>query len=420
MAAPGGKYHIHDQLDVKEPHHESFAHLWKTRWEPLADNMTYPFLYTDKRDFKEIAEEMIRRDFKEPYEWNAFASMFDPHASNLYEKAEAAEMAGELEKASEYYLRAANLWFISRYPAIMNDIQRNAWERSKVSVLKGLRLRGINMQEVLVPHKHGLECEGKHIPVWICLPEGASKENPVPLVFGMGGLDSWRPEMSCFAGVFQACGLGMVIAEIPGTGDSPALADDPKSPDRQWSSVLDWIEQNEAIDSNKVVGWGISTGGYYATRAAYMHHDRFLGLVSHGGATHYAFDSKWLENIDYRDNIDSASEAFSWKWGFRGDTERFIVETSDRFSLLKDGTLDRAECARLLLVNGTDDSIFPIDDLYLCLEHGPPKEARVFRGKGHMGGKASYSTIISWISKLAGSKVDVQTAIRSLDFRPKH
>ncbi|RKK85589.1 hypothetical protein BFJ68_g17250 [Fusarium oxysporum] len=400
MTAPGGKYYIHDQLDVKQPHHESFARLWETRWEPLANNMTYPFLYTDKRDFEEIAQEMTRRDFKEPYEWNYFASMFDPHASSLYEKAEAAEKAGELEKASEYYLRAANVWFICRYPAILNDIQRNAWERSKVSVLKGLRLRGINMQEVLVPHKHGLEREGNHIPIWVCLPEGASKENPVPLVFGIGGLDSWRPEMSCFARVFQACGLGMIIAEVPGTGDSPALADDPTSPDRQWSSVLDWIDQNEAIDSNKVVGWGISTGGYYATRAAYTHHDRFLGLISHGGAAHHAFDLKWLENIDYRE--------FAHR------------EASDRFSLLKDGTLDRPECARLLLVNGTDDGVFPIDDLHLCLEHGPPKEARVFRGKGHMGGKASYGAIISWISRLAGSKADLQTAISSLDWRPKH
>ncbi|KAF6527644.1 hypothetical protein HZS61_007946 [Fusarium oxysporum f. sp. conglutinans] len=270
MTAPGGKYYIHDQLDAKQPHHESFAHLWETRWEPL-------------RDFKEIAEEMIRRDFREPYEWKYFASMFDPHASSLYEMAEAAEVAGELEKASEYYLRAANVWFICRYPAILNDIQRNAWERSRASVLKGLRLRGINMQEVLAPYKHGLEREGSHIPIWIC------------------GLDSWRPEMSCFAGVFQACGLGMIIAEVPGTGDSPALADDPTSPDRQWSSVLDWIDQNEAIDSNKVVGWGISTGGYYATRAAYTHNDRFLGLISHGGAAHHAFDPKWLENIDYRE-----------------------------------------------------------------------------------------------------------------------
>lgn len=50
-------------------------------------------------------------------------------------------------------------------------------------------------------------------------------------------------------------------------------------------------------------------------------------------------------------HINSASEAFSWKWGFRGDTERFAAEISDRFSLLKDGTLDRTECARLLLVN---------------------------------------------------------------------
>lgn len=47
----------------------------------------------------------------------------------------------------------------------------------------------------------------------------------------------------------------------------------------------------------------------------------------------------------------SASEAFAWKWGFKGDISRLIEEASDKFSLLKDGTLDKTECARLLLVN---------------------------------------------------------------------
>lgn len=66
-----------------------------------------------------------------------------------------------------------------------------------------------------------------------------------------------------------------------------------------------------------------------------------------------------------------------------------------KFSLLNDGTLDKPVCGRLLLVNvrrnlptssrelplmhrlqGTEDEIFPIDDYYLTLQHGPPKEAR--------------------------------------------
>ncbi|KAH7006776.1 Alpha/Beta hydrolase protein [Ilyonectria destructans] len=420
MTAPGGKYFIHDQLDEKHPHHESFARLWETRWEPLAKNMTYPFIYTDASDFEPIVQQMTRLQAKEPYEWETYASVFEPQARKLFETASAAEQAGQLEKASEYYLRACTVWFISRYPALICDAQRNAWTMSKAACLKGLQLRGIPMQEEMVPHKHALHREGKHIPIWVSLPDGASKEHPAPVVLAMGGLDSWRPELACFAGVLQHCGIGMVIVEVPGTGDSPALADDPLSPDRQWSSLLDWVDDHEAIDSKRVVGWGISTGGYYAIRAAYTHHTRFLGMVSHGGACHHFLDPAWLENVDQREFAHSGCEAFAWKWGFKGDTEKFINEASDKFSLLRDGTLEKPDCARLLLINGIDDSVFPVDDSYLCLEHGPPKEARFFRNKGHMGGKASYGVLVSWIVKVLGVNVDYREAMEALVYRPKY
>jgi len=38
----------------------------------------------------------------------------------------------------------------------------------------------------------------------------------------------------------------------------------------------------------------------------------------------------------------------------------------------------------MLIVNGKDDSQNPIADLYILLEYGAPKSARVFPG-GHMG-----------------------------------
>jgi hypothetical protein len=40
----------------------------------------------------------------------------------------------------------------------------------------------------------------------------------------------------------------------------------------------------------------------------------------------------------------------AYKWGYGNDVELFKKEALDKFSLLKDGTLDKP-CGRLLLVN---------------------------------------------------------------------
>jgi hypothetical protein len=55
-----------------------------------------------------------------------------------------------------------------------------------------------------------------------------------------------------------------------------------------------------------------------------------------------------------------------------------------RFSLLTMGLLDRRS-APLLAVNGKLDDQAPIDDVYLLMEHGNPKSARIFPQGHHMG-----------------------------------
>ncbi len=72
----------------------------------------------------------------------------------------------------------------------------------------------------------------------------------------------------------------------------------------------------------------------------------------------------------------SLAHTLCYKFGYGTDFERFKKEARDRFSLLSNGILNRPGCARLLLVNGTEDEIFPIDDYYLCLQYGDPKEVR--------------------------------------------
>jgi len=69
-----------------------------------------------------------------------------------------------------------------------------------------------------------------------------------------------------------------------------------------------------------------------------------------------------------------------------------------KLSLLKQGILDKP-CAPLLLINGIHDSVFPIQDYYLLLEHGSPKSARFYEA-GHMGfTKDTFETIMNWISE---------------------
>jgi hypothetical protein len=48
---------------------------------------------------------------------------------------------------------------------------------------------------------------------------------------------------------------------------------------------------------------------------------------------------------------NSLANTLAYKYGYGNDIEKFKKEASDKFSLLKDGTLDKPKCARLLLVN---------------------------------------------------------------------
>jgi len=72
------------------------------------------------------------------------------------------------------------------------------------------------------------------------------------------------------------------------------------------------------------------------------------------------------------------------------------VALAPRLSLLDQGILDRP-CAPLLLVNGVQDTVFPIQDMHLLLERGQAKMARFFADEGHMGGSQAIPVIVDWL-----------------------
>lgn len=127
------------------------------------------------------------------------------------------------------------------------------------------------------------------------IPEHASKLSPVPVVLFVCGLDAYRTDFTSRVDEHILRGFACVSVEIPGTGDSPASKHDPLSPDRQWSSVLDWIESQQMFDSKKICARSMSTGGYYGMRMAHTHADRLLAVVSQGGGCHRMFDKEWIK-----------------------------------------------------------------------------------------------------------------------------
>jgi dienelactone hydrolase len=293
------------------------------------------------------------------------------------------------------------VYSISRFPAPRSEKQRHAWEEGKKASKKGMALRERPTHEVLIPHKHGMPSEGKNIPVYYHLPPGTTKDKPVPLMILLTGLDGYRTDLAVWIEGWSQKGVGVVVLEIPGTGDSPAEASDPTSPDREWSSLFDWVDEQQEVDHKRVAMWAFSTGGYYAIRLAHTHAKRITGVVAHGGGCHYMFSEKWLSNVNTLEYPFDLANTLAHKWGYGDDLEKFKKEAS-KFSLLEDGTLDKKECARLLVVNGVGDEIFPIEDSELVLRHGAPKEARFIEGSKHMGEPESFFVILQWIYNLFG------------------
>lgn len=158
--------------------------------------------------------------------------------------------------------------------------------------------------EHLIPHTHGLPNTSEAnsiIPVNVRIPSHTDK-TAFPTIVQIFGLDGYRTEFTPNSTTHVTNGWASVAVEIPGTADCPALIDDPESPDRLFSSILDWLDQQEWVEKGKVIAWGVSTGGYYAVRIAHTHAERLAGVVAQGAGTHHMFDPEWLDvtsHLDY-------------------------------------------------------------------------------------------------------------------------
>ena len=208
-----------------------------------------------------------------------------------------------------------------------------------------------------------------------------------------GGIDTWKEEMYERTGtLFRSKGFAVLLLDMPGVGESPLLAG--RDAERQWTPVFDWLASRDDLDATRCGAVGASFGGYWAMKLAYTHRDRLRCAVNWAGGVHVTFTPEWQQcsrnASSYLMDLMPARARI-----FGGETFEDYVARCPELSLLDQGLLDEPS-APLLLVNGRDDVQNSIDDIYLRLDHGDPKSARVFYG-GHMGEGPVVPTIVAWL-----------------------
>jgi hypothetical protein len=300
----------------------------------------------------------------------------------------ASEAAAAHEPAArrEALMQAYRFAFVGRYPVPNHAAKERQYARARELFLEAASLDDPPVERVSVPVDDG------ELPFYVLRP--VAVERP-PVVMVWGGIDTWKEEMYERTGtLFRSNGFAVLLLDMPGVGESPVLA--ARDAERQWTPVFDWLAAQDDLDAGRCAAVGASFGGYWAMKLAYTHRHRLSCCVNWGGGVHITFTPEWQQRsrnaASYLMDLMAARARI-----FGGETFEDYVAHAQELSLLDQGLLDEPS-APLLLVNGRNDVQNSIEDIYLSLDHGDPKAARVFDG-GHMGEGPVVPTIVAWVTE---------------------
>ncbi|ORY10123.1 pigment biosynthesis protein Ayg1 [Clohesyomyces aquaticus] len=401
---PNGQWILGDLFRKDYGHAGSIKNLWELRWMFPCRRGVYPFHDGKFEDFESIFDHLIEKNINDPFS-DDYTNAFFPVGQRLAKEAEEME-SKDKEEAKKLYLRANAVLRLARFPYIGTDSKKQVYEFQKEVYMKGTKLWDIPITETVITHRYASNGDGSEIPLYIRQPNVVSDGKKCPAVLLITGLDGHRPDNTERTEEHLKRGWATVICDIPGTTvDCPANKTDPLSPDRLFSSILEWIQTQPQFDSKKVIAWGLSAGGYYAIRLAHTHKESLAGSVGHGAGTHHYIGREWLDEIGKHEYPFGLERAYCEKYGYK-DFEEMKEKCQKTFSLISaegEGVpvvaMGMKSC-RLLLINGMLDGCMPVEDSMLLAEYGSPKEMRFIQERFHMGYPEANSVVYPWMEEI--------------------
>jgi len=326
----------------------------------------------------EVEEILSRIQSRDPEEWaRAWSLTAEKHLA----AAEAAR-TGDPAKARHAYLEAWKYFGFGAWPVQSSPGKKRAHERAVEAFRSYVALADPPIETVRIPF------EGREIVGLLQKPKGMTGRMPV--VISIGGLDSYKEYVVEQYGThYLAAGLPFLAMDMPGTNEAPLLID--KGAERMFSRTIDHLATRADIDPKRIAIKGVSFGGFWSTRVAYSEQSRLRAAVVWGGPTDEYFMAGWQSKaLSTREYLFDLFPARASVYGVKTLAE--YLDYVPRMAMRNSGLLERPT-PPMLLVNGARDSQVPIDDLYLLMKRGSPKEAWVNPEGGHIGRNREWSDI---------------------------
>jgi esterase FrsA len=332
-----------------------------------------PFEAVRKEDVERVVGALTSLDRDHWAElWSKIGHEYEAEGDKL------AAQGGDAHQIGEAYFLAFDYFRLGRYPVPSTPGKQAAYRHSLRAYLKAAKYFDPPLEIVEIPFGD-IKLIG-----YMQIPKHASKP---PVVLQWGGVDGWKEDRIAASRVLNGLGVATMSIDMPGTGENPIRYIDPKA-ERSFSAWIDYLVKRPDVDGSRIAVWGGSFGGYWAARMAYAEAKRLKGAVFQGGSVHYGLQRDWLlpaltkTASTYLFGPSSLLEARSQAMGVSSLEE--LLEEAPKLSLVTLGLIDQPS-ATILGVNGKLDDQAPVSDIYLLMEHGSPKEARIFPKGGHMG-----------------------------------
>ena len=286
---------------------------------------------------------------------------------------------GDASVARQKFLQAKTYYSIARFPRPLTPLKEQANQACIRAYLKSCEFLDPPLEVV------GVECEGKSITSHFRAPKDASAENPAPAVLIMCGGDMFKEDRGWAGEMALEHGLATLVMDGPGTGENPF----PYEPESvvAWKAAVDYLAARPEVDAGRIGAFGISRGGHSVMLLAGSYPEKVRAAVA-GAGHHFGYRMTQAEMENY---VANRNRRASYIFGAPGDGPSFPPTTVEkeqalfeRWSLSELDLVDKIVCP-VLMINGKQDHLAPIGNIYYMLEHGPVtgKEARVYPDDGH-------------------------------------
>lgn len=310
-------------------------------------------------------------------EWSRLAEPWERTAAQM-------EAGGQIARARDAYLKASAYYSIAKFPVIDHPAKQAAYRKCIELYLKAAKYFDPPLERVTIPFGRGQSIVG-----YLRKPSGVSKP---PVVIVTGGVDVYKEDRdtSDVLGV----GLAAFSMDMPGAGECPAwyTAD----ADRVYTATIDYLTARADLDGQRIGIVGRSYGGYWGAKMAYVESRRIKAAVQWGGPIHYTFQAPWLHQLEQdREYLWSLLDSMIYANHVKDFGE--LLAQAPTLSLQTQGWLDKP-AAPILAVNGESDPWMSVKDIFILLETGDPKAARLYPGGFHMGGDPrSGDLVMRWL-----------------------